>query len=223
MNSGPIDSVCLVAVVHGEEYERYAERLFESARDWFRPTSRVELLVLPARPGWPDATLYRHHVLLEHRDLLRHDFVYLADADMRFESTVGPEILAPLVATRHPGYVTCPRRDLPYERRPESAAFIPSDGGSIYCAGAFVGGLRDAFLDLSSRIAAGVDRDDTNGVVARWHDESHLNRCLVDTPAFRYLSPAYCYPDDDREYRRLWPEPYPRCLVTLDKVRTVGG
>jgi Glycosyltransferase family 6 len=138
---------------------------------------------------------------------------------MRFESPVGPEILAPLGATRHPGYVTCPRRELPYERRPESAAFVPFGAGSVYYSGAFVGGLRDAFLDLSARISGGIDRDAAGGIVARWHDESHLNRCLIDTPPFQNLSPGYCYPDDDRPYRPLWREPYPRRLVTLDKPR----
>jgi hypothetical protein len=34
------------------------------------------------------------------------------------------------------------------------------------------------------------------GIVARWHDESHWNRYLIDHPPSLVLSPSYCcYPD----------------------------
>jgi hypothetical protein len=211
------ESVCLIAVVNGSSYERYAERLFESARRLFRPTDDVEFLTLPGAPGWPAATLYRHHVLAHHLPELRHDFVFLVDADMLVEAPIGPEILAPLVATRHPGFVRTERGELPYERRPESSARVADDEGVAYYAGGFVGGAREQLLELSQRIAASVDRDEARGVVARWHDESHLNRCLIDTPPFLTLSPAYCYPDDDAGYRQEWRERYPRLLVAVDK------
>ena len=55
----------------------------ESAADLFRPTDRVELVTLRARPGWPDATLYRYHVLLEQRSSSDSTIVFLIDADMR--------------------------------------------------------------------------------------------------------------------------------------------
>ncbi len=212
------DSVCLIAVVHGAPYERYAERLFESARRLFRPSADVDFVTLPGAPGWPAATLYRHHVLAHHLGELRHDFVFMVDADMLVEAPIGPEILAPLVATRHPGFVEIERGErLPYERRPDSAACVALDEGGSYYAGGFVGGARERLRELSQRIAAAVDRDAMRGVVARFHDESHLNRCLIDTPPFLTLSPAYCHPDDDGPYRAMWREAYPRRLVAVDK------
>lgn len=219
MTPGPetLRSACLVTLVHGADYERYAAALMASAAELFTPTDSVEFVTLRARPGWPDATLYRYHVLLEQQERLEFDYVFLTDADMRFESPVGPEILSPLTATRHPGFVTVERRNLPYERRPESAACVPSDGGSVYYAGGFVGGRRDAFLELAETVAASIDRDDEAGLVAQWHDESHLNRALVDSPPFRNLTPSYCYPDDDSRYLSMWRDHYPRRLVALDK------
>ncbi|HEY1778188.1 MAG TPA: hypothetical protein VGG41_18670 [Solirubrobacteraceae bacterium] len=215
--SGSRESVCLIAVVSGSSYEEYAERMFESARRMFHPADDVEFLTLPGAPGWPEATLYRHHVLAHHLPQLRHDYVFMVDADMLVESPIGPEILAPLVATRHPGFVTTARSELPYERRPESAAQVREDEGGVYYAGGFLGGERGRLLELSQRIAASVDRDESRGVLARWHDESHLNRSLIDTPPFLTLSPAYCYPDDDSRYRRIWRQRYRRALVALDK------
>jgi hypothetical protein len=211
------ESVCLVAVVRGATYERFAQELFVSARRLFRPTGDVEMMVLPGVPGWPAATLYRYHVLAQHLPQLRHDYVFMVDADMLVEAPVGPEILAPLVATRHPGYVETVRDELPYERSASSAAQVREGEGVAYYAGGFVGGAREHVLDLAQRIAANVDLDERRGVVARWHDESHLNRCLIDTPPFLELSPAYCHPDDDAAYRAVWRERYPRRLVAVDK------
>lgn len=210
-------SSCLVAVVHGAAYERYAAALFDSAAGLFRPTEHVDLVVLPARAGWPDATLYRYHVILEHQARLEHDYVFLVDADMRFEAPVGPEILSPLSATRHPGYTTTQRHQFPYERRAESAASVPPDRGFAYYAGGFVGGRRDLFLELAATIAAAVDQDEEAGLVAVWHDESHLNRALIDSPPFLNLTPSYCYPDDDSHYLGRWRDHYPRRLVAVDK------
>jgi hypothetical protein len=207
----------LVVVVHGTAYERYAAELIDSARAFFRPTDTVDFHVFPARPGWPDATLYRYHAILDRQEVLDHDFVFLTDADMRFEAEVGPEILSPLTATHHPGYVRVARSELPYERRPVSSASVPAHRGAAYYAGGFVGGRRDSFLDLAQTIASSIDRDDAAGLVACWHDESHLNRVLAEAPPFRELSPAYCYPDDDSRYLEFWRDCYPRRLVALDK------
>lgn len=212
-------SACLIAVVHGETYERYAEDLFASAREYFRPSELVELTFLEGRQGWPEATMYRWHVLLE--NLPRAKFVYLIDADMRFEDHVRSEVIPPrglgIVATRHPGYVDRPRRSLPYERRQESAAHVGIREGGIYYCGGFVGGERLAMRMLAVRIAAIIDRDVSNGLIPAWHDESALNRALIDLPPATTLSPAYCHPDDDRAYLSTWPEFYARKIVALDK------
>ena len=45
------------------------------------------------------------------------------------------------------------------------------------------GNLRDA-----------IEADRQNGLMAVWHDESHLNRYLHAHPPKR-LTPAYCYPE----------------------------
>jgi uncharacterized protein (TIRG00374 family) len=217
------NSVCLIVVATEGTYERFARDLFASADVHFRPAASVSLLMLPAVPGWPAATMYRYHVVLEHAHLLHHGHLFLTDADMRFEDEVGPEILAPLVAVQHPGHVGHTLDRLPYERRPESTACVAPEEGRIYFAGGFVGGERERFLALAGRIRTQIDADDARGVTALWHDESHLNRCLIDEPPELELSPAYCHPDEDRVYLTLWPEPYERRLVALDKTQEERG
>lgn len=214
-------SVCLVSVAAGEVYVRYARRMFASAADFFRPTDgTIALRPLPGREGpWPAGTIYRYHVICEHAHELEFDYIFMCDADMRFEAHVGSEILgAGITATQHPGYVGMPVESLPYERRPESSAVVGHGSGERYYAGGFIGGTRDAFLRLARTIAMGVEADAAAGIVAQWHDESQLNRYLVSNPPAVALSPAYCHPENDDWYRSaIWPEDYPRLLVALDK------
>lgn len=201
-------AACVIAVVSGEVYERYAQILASSMSKHFPG----RLWTLSGRKGWPEATLYRYHVLLENQEHFKsYDHIYLCDADMRFEAPVGDEIFSPLVATQHPGFVG--KKDLPYEDRPESAAYVRK--GTTYYCGGFVGGERAAFLDLAQGIVSQIEQDDRNGIVARWHDESHLNRQLALLPPTRTLPPSYCYPDDDSGYP--WLRGKKRILVALDK------
>jgi hypothetical protein len=210
-------SVCLATVAVGAAYERYAGGMEESAREFFRPSEEVSFVCLPGTPGWPAATLYRYHAILEaaRRGWLDADYVFLIDADMLFENPVGEEILAATVATVHPGYVGRSREELPYERRTFSTAAIALSEGETYFAGGFVGGERTAFLSLAAHIVEAIEEDTRRGITAVWHDESHLNRALIYFPPALALSPSYCYPDDASRY--IWPEPYERRIVALDK------
>jgi hypothetical protein len=211
-------STTLVCVVNGEVYEKFAEDLFTSARKFFHPTNEVRCEMFYGPPGWPDATMYRHHVLA--KNMPNTSYVFLCDADMLFVAPVREEILPEfwVTATLHPGYVTTPRDHLPYERRPESSTCIPYGGGEFYFAGGFVGGTRHAMMTISRSIKDLVDRDHDNGIVPTWHDESALNRVLSAEPPEIALSPSYCYPANDTWYRNsCWPEQYERKLIALDK------
>lgn len=211
-------SVCLVTVVSGEAYARYAKQLGESADEFFHPAKKTGFLILDGREGWPAATLYRYHVLLENERHLRDfDYVYLVDADMRFEAPVGEEVLGRTVATLHPGYVGVAAAKLPYERRRDSHACVANGRGGVYYCGGFVGGEWDAFRALATVVRGQIELDDYRGLTAVWHDESHLNAALALRPPALVLSPSYCYPDDDSWYLKQWKQPYERRLVALDK------
>lgn len=190
-------------------YFRFVEPLLRSATEHLFPDDEIESHVftdadvVPAAPGahlhpwphrpWPDGTIRRYHAYWGARDALaRCDFLLATDADMRFVGPVGREIVGRLTATQHPGFVG---KRGSYEDRPESAACVRPDEGAAYYCGGFVGGLTAPFLALSQRISRQVDADAARGVVAVWHDESHLNRCLIDTPPERTLTPAYCTPE----------------------------
>lgn len=194
--------VTLYCVVHGAAYERYAAQLLEDVRRHFRPAENVEWVVLPGKPepngdGWPSVSATRYRVALEHWPLLRGDHIFQIDADMRIVGDVGSEILADgITVTVHPGlYPGVPRENWPYERRPESTAYVPAGQGVSYHPGAFVGGRRAEFLALAHYVAKAVDDDIARGVHAIWYEESHLNRYLLDHPPALVLDKRYCWWD----------------------------
>lgn len=219
-------TTALVTVVSGDAYHRFADDMFESAREFFAPTLNVELVKLESQPGWPAATMMRYHILSA--SLPRAHFVYLIDADMRFEANVGPEILPPgglgITATLHPGYVGKPPRELPFERRFESAAFVSGTEGLTYFCGGFIGGERLAVRLLASKVSAIIDADLARGTHPQWHDESAINRVLAHEPPTRILDPSYCFPDRSDYYERtVWPIGYERKIVAIDKDAATRG
>jgi histo-blood group ABO system transferase len=128
------------------------------------------------------AMLARQALLSQYAQLLYMDIDMLACSKIEEEEIFSDGITAAL----HAGYVTT------FERRPQSTAFVK--GAPPYYQGCLIGGDAKAFLGMCETIARNIDIDDTNGIVAIWHDESHLNRYLFDNPPAKVLSPAYCFP-----------------------------
>jgi hypothetical protein len=50
-----------------------------------------------------------------------------------------------------------------------------------------------------------------NGIIARWHDESHLNKfCIDNFSDFEILSSSYAYPEN-------WQLPIQKIIIHKDK------
>lgn len=211
-------------IIATNKYSQYVQPLVESAEDWFLLSHEVTYFVFtdqPAPPGvvrieqphlpWPGPTLMRYHILLARSEQLeRMDYLFYVDADMRFVGPVGDEILGERVATLHPGFYQARRRAFTYETRPASRACVAPHEGHAYYAGGFGGGTSAAYLAMAHALRDAIDEDSRRGLTAVWHDESHLNRYLIDHPPTVTLSPAYCYPES-------WRLPFERRLLALDK------
>lgn len=221
-------------VVATARYAEFLEDLIASARRYFFQGHELVPFVFTdaasVPPGairvpvrhepWPAMTLKRFHLFCEHSALLQDlDFLFYVDADMRFVAPCGEEVLPRredrLVAVAHPGFYrrtpwwgSGPRwrpRRLPFERNPASLACIPDRSHGPYFAGGFNGGFTDSFLSMARSLRDAVDHDLQRGIVAVWHDESHLNRYLYVQPP-KVLPPSYCYPQQGyRHLRHLTP------------------
>ena len=178
------------------------------------------------RQGFPGDTLYRykHFSTLDNRLEEKPDFLFYSDADMLVVSKVGAEVIPEekigLTVTAHPGFYLGKTPQHPLgtpESRSQSKAFIePHRYRPCYVAGGFNGGAYEAFVKMSKEISANIDDDYSRGLIAVWHDESHLNE-YVTRPEnllnLKIMTPSYCF----AEYNNPHEIGYPAKIVALDK------
>ena len=216
-------NIGLLIVATGK-YTQFIPGLIDSARKYFCTDHNVTFFVftdsqIPAAPdivrieqprlGWPYDTMMRYEMYTKNAELYKNmDYLFACDADMLFVDTVGNEILSNRIGTIHPGYYGGNRGT--YETNPISKAYVAPHEGKYYFAGGLNGGSRDCFLAMANAITKQIYDDLAKGHIAVWHDESHVNRYLIDNPPTLLLSPSYCYPE-------RWGLPFQKKLLALDK------
>ena len=120
-----------------------------------------------------------------------------------------------LFGTIHPGYFEEPPSSFPVEKNENSLAFT-NCSGDFYICGGFNGGRKSEFLDLCEVLNERIVTDLSNGIIARWHDESHLNRFYSENvDLFNILPPIYCAPIDNSYFPVVK-------IGILDKSRIIG-
>jgi len=212
-------------IIATNKYQRYLNPLIKSADKFFLKDYQVEYFIftdtftdvnscrfihikLTEHRDWPWMTLGRYHIFEKNSDhLSKMDYLFYCDADMLFCDEVSSEILSQRVATQHPGYYGT--RGTP-ETNPKSRAYVSPSEPMQYFAGGFNGGTSSIYLSMAKSISKNIDQDLENNHIAVWHDESHLNRYMIDNPPTKILDPGYCYGES------LKPPFHPR-LIALDK------
>ncbi len=222
------------------KYIQFVKPLIHSAKKYFCPNHDITYFVFTdsiiphilkqnnniniiyqERLGWPYDTLMRFDVYYKNHKLLSHmDYLFACDADMLFVDYEGDEILAERVSTQHPGHndkfiIFDTPGELSYENNLVSLAYVAPHEGTHYFAGGFYGGSTKEFLQMAKRITKNIEIDlSNNNYIARYHDESHLNRYFIDHPPTIILDRSYCYPEHGAQAG------YPACkpkLLALDK------
>jgi len=196
-------STVLLLIATGPRYWQYIVPLIDSARKFFVPHDVLLFTDSPGRynhtsvylkaQGYPEATLKRYHTFLGHRTLwASYDFAFYVDIDALFTAPVGSEVFSNgITATLHHNQNV---QGL-LENNKNSFAYL-STASQYYCGG-FNGGTTAAYLDMAAAIVKSVDGDERKGVLACWHDESHLNKYLSIHPPSKVLSSDYCCPEQE--------------------------
>lgn len=149
--------------------------------------------------GWPGGTLMRFEMFRKiENDLKQFDFLFFFNSDMLLNDFVREEEILPhkegLTALNHPNFYDKDNFAFPYERNPNSLAFIPFGLGTYYYFGSLSGGKATEFLNMIKTLEEAILTDLSNGVIATWYDESHLNKYLLNKHV-KVLSPSYGYPE----------------------------
>ena len=179
--------------------------------------------------GWPDATLKRYEIFEKFLDEISEDYICYIDADMEvnrdFSNILRDELENnDLILVSHPGFYRksgMPRlklyfrnidllfKDLKtfvifgalgsWETSQRSKAYVKRSSRKNYVCGGFWIGKRDAVKRLICDLSKQVYLDSENNVIAKWHDESHLNSWAAQNP-FHLENPRFCF---DATYRNL--------------------
>ena len=227
-------SVNLLVIATGK-YDRFLPRLLESANEYFCRDYDVRIHVwsdgmIPAIPrvqphylpheAWPHSSAHRWCAILsEQETLLQADYTFHMDADTLFVAPVDSNIFGELVAIIHPGFIDLAPEQFPYERRPESRAYIPLGEGRRYYHSTPDGGASHRILTAWADMNQAMIDDESRGIIAYASDESYWNRYLIDHPPTLELSPDYCCTLELRD-KRWWHTRRITHLAKDDALRT---
>ena len=205
--------ICILTIATNK-YIQFVERLLNNIEENFLNDHEIECVLFTdheieecsdnvrisqiEHEPWPMPTLKRYNYFMKEKEFIsQFDYCYYFDVDMGIVDKVGDEVLSDLVATQHPYQSFHSPAQQSFCRNERSLAYVPYDEETVtYYAGGFNGGSTEKFLEMSEVLADRVTKDLENGVIATWHDESHMNRYLIDNPPTLSLSPSYCFAEE---------------------------
>lgn len=169
------------------------------------------------RLGWPYDTLMRFDLFSKIENQIKaYDYIFFMNANMLCVKKITEEEFLPvnenLLVTRHPGCIHYPKLFLPYDRNRKSTAYIPYGQGKYYYMGGLNGGKTQAYLQLINSLKQAIQEDLEHDVIAKWHDESQLNKYMLNRDDMKILLPEYAYPEG-------WNLPYDAKMIIRDKDR----
>jgi hypothetical protein len=195
----------LLNLIATGKYKFFLDEILKSADEYFFPGEEVSVVIhseknhiidgsldysgrinliwnyIEAEP-WPYPTLKRFSYFLITEDIMRaNDYVFYIDVDSKFIGKIDRSILPSvgMIGTIHPClYEGCGTP----ERNPHSKACIPTNANNRYFCGGFIGGSSVEFIFTSKYISSNIEDDHSKGIIAIWHDESHINRFFYDNP-----------------------------------------
>ncbi|MCT7568955.1 family 6 glucosyltransferase [Aliarcobacter butzleri] len=193
-----------------EDFYRSCEKnfLIEEEKHYFIFTDDEKLLNLKderihsffqERMDWPYPTLYRYKIFIKNKSHFGNmDYLIFCNANLFFNKKISRVDLfnnKKLFATLHPGFFDKKPKKFTYETNIRSLAYTKKKEDSIYVCGGFNGGTKDEFLNMAEILNYNIDKDSLEGIMAIWHDESHINNYVQNhKEKFNILSPSFCYP-----------------------------
>ena len=173
---------------------------------------------------WPFPTLNRYEYFLRIKDELKmYDYIIFMNANLIVQEKIEEKEILPtgkesLFVTLSPGPFDRTAYDFTYDRNPLSKAYIPMGEGEAYFAGGFNGGKANEYIALMEELSKNIIIDLERNIIAKWHDESHLNKYIYEHESeikYKIISPAYLFPEDSKL-------PFEKKIIMLDK-RKWGG
>jgi len=205
--------VCII-FISTNKYNLFFDKFYSSIKHFFLPESQKTFLVfsdmdLGIAPDikcyniqhekWPFITLKRFHFIEKAFDeIAKNDVLVYIDADMYAVKPIGEfeffQHQKVFFGVQHPMYDA---NNGTFESNSRSTAYInPLAPKNTYYQGCFWGGKVPQIIQMISLLKKNIDEDLKNSIVARWHDESHLNKFFADNYQNVFTHDAgFCYPE----------------------------
>ncbi|CAN9506979.1 unnamed protein product [Ophioblennius macclurei] len=188
---------------------------------------KITTVTVPSAKRWQDVVLGRMKwatITIDKQIRSEADYLFMMDIDSIFHNRFGAESLSRLSAVLHRGYYkSTDRTNFPYERRPESKAYIPEDEGDYYYTAAVWGGYLEDMYKLVKYCYNMSEEDKKNNIEAVWQEESHLNRYLLYNKPTKVLSPEYLWSDYDTVPKDIKVVRISQLVKNYAEVRPNGG
>ena len=215
------------------------ESLFHSDQNLKVCVHKIENLI------WPDATLRRYELIQSISEHLTAEVLMYIDADMLVVADIWDEVYdivksGKLALVRHPGFwhdnwkktvlsfvyvleVLFPFFRIPklvrgaWETRTSSTAYVPRRLRRYYFQAAIWFGPRNLVLNFVKRCSINTSIDSSKGIIAIYHDESHLNHwASFNRKKVERKDPSFCFPLNYEQIAHLTPK-----IIAVEKtVRT---
>lgn len=163
---------------------------------------------------WPHATLKRFHFFNTYRDHIKGDYVFYIDADTIITAPVTSSILSPRIAVLHCGFINGGGS---WETRPASKCYMLPEKRKKYYGGGFWGFGSNNFKYVVEQAIEMIDKDEENGIVPVFHDESVINKIFSEVEPTLTLSPSYHWPQSNPRIWNSWHEKYECIILLLNK------
>lgn len=222
------------------KYEIFWEKFYETCEKHFYPGHEKAYFVFTdservihqkrsnvrvyyqAKSGWPYDTLLRYNWFCTVQDhLAEFDYCYYVNANSEFLKDVTEDKIPfpteekPLVLSIHPRFYDDELGETFHpERNPASlACVLPGTKCRSHC-GAFWGATAKQFLIMSRTLRDRTAIDLQNGIIAIWHDQSHLIKYATEVPHINIANGLVSY----EEYADM-----DTCLLMFPAKAKYGG
>ncbi len=150
---------------------------------------------------WPMAGLMKFDATLKAKeDILKCDYCYYFNANMKFIDYVGDEII-PKEENDHLAICIWPsffnntnNLEFPYDRTQGCWANVPMGEGEYYFMAGLHGGKCDKYIEMCEELNERTKEDVAKDLIASHHDESYLNRYFLYRKPLA-INPRYAMPE----------------------------
>lgn len=184
------------------KYNKFIDPLIKNIKQYFFRNSNIKIylhtdsddnhcsdkIIKIKHKPWPLITLNRFKLFCENMEIYETDYLVYLDMDVNIIDFVDEKILSDFFVTEHSDLKGT--KGTP-ENNPKSTAFIDISNIKTYVTGSFFGGKKENFMRAAKIMKNNIDIDLKNNIIALWHDESHLNRYIIDHPDVTIIDHSY--------------------------------